>query len=355
MKKRKKTKIIKIGGIAIGGNNAIAIQSMLKTPLLQYKKVLREVFQLKKAGCEILRVAFKRKEEENALKSLLSDSPLPVEVDIHFDHRLALKAIDLGAPAIRINPGNIRDKKALKTIVKKAKENGSIIRVGANVGCLPSITEGIKRTEALITLISNTVSYLESLEFYNIILSAKSDSVVETYFVNMELSKRFAYPLHIGVTATGFGENAIIKSALGIGALLLQGIGDTIRVSLTASSLKEVKVAKTILSSLGLRQFEAEIISCPMCGRAEVDVNKLVRELKSALKNLSPKIKATTRIAIMGCEVNGPGEARFADFGIAGGKAKVAVFSSGRIVKIVEEKDAIKELIQLISEHYALV
>jgi (E)-4-hydroxy-3-methylbut-2-enyl-diphosphate synthase len=357
MIKRRNTKLIKIGNVEIGRNAPVSIQSMIKLPLSEYRKVKRQTLGLKKEGCEILRVAFKKYEEKDNLKKLLKDSPMPIEVDIHFDYKLALEAINLGADAIRINPGNIRKKSEIKKIVEACREKKIPIRVGVNVGSLPPKYRRNSKVKGSLELLFDAVSILESFNFYDILVSAKSDSVIETYEMNLTLSKKLNYPVHIGVTATGSGESAIIKSAIGIGSLLMNGIGDTIRVSLAEDPKTEVKVAKFILSSLGLRQFGPQVIACPGCGRAQIDVIKIAKDLQEKLFAARYSLLSThpIKVAIMGCEVNGPGEAKDADIGIAGGKNRAVLFKKGKLIKIIKQEDSVNCVLKYLNKSHEMV
>lgn len=336
-----KSKILKFENFKIGGNNPVLIQTMIKEPLPEVKKILNTISKLKKQGCDFVRVAFKESRDSKYLQEIINKSKLPIEVDIHFHPFFAIQALNLGAKMIRINPGNI-DKSQLKDIAQLASEKKAIIRVGANIGSVPEKYIKKNKVEGMVKIIQEYVVHLEKLGFYNIMLSAKSDSVKETYKVNFKLAKLFDYPIHVGVTATGAGMDSMVKSSIGIGSLLLQGIGDVIRVSYTGSVFQEVRIAKAILQALDLRRFGPDVISCPGCSRARIDLRKIATAVKSEVEKLN--INKGIKIAVMGCEVNGPGEAKAADIGIAGGRGVGLIFKKGKIIKKVKEEDMVAEL-----------
>jgi (E)-4-hydroxy-3-methylbut-2-enyl-diphosphate synthase len=336
MIKRRKTRQIKVGGVKIGGAAPIYVQSMTTTDTSDVRATIAQIRSLEKAGCEIVRVAIKDLEDAFAVKSIKRQAKLPIVCDIHFDHRLALACIASGADKIRLNPGNIRKKEDVAAVVKAAKKAGIPIRIGVNSGSAGSSAPG-----QLVKAALGHVKILESLDFRDIIISLKASDVVSTVEAYRKMARVCGYPLHLGVTAAGPHESGIVKSAIGIGALLLDGIGDTLRVSLTSDPVEEVGAGKRILSSLRLRSFGPEIISCPTCGRCQVDLIDVVNRVERGLKT-----KRAVTVAVMGCEVNGPGEAREADIGIAAGKGSGALFIKGRIVRRVKEKDFVKELIR---------
>jgi (E)-4-hydroxy-3-methylbut-2-enyl-diphosphate synthase len=336
MIKRRKTRQIKVGGVKIGGAAPISVQSMTTTDTSDVRATIAQIRSLEKAGCEIVRVAIKDLEDAFAVKSIKRQAKLPIVCDIHFDHRLALACIASGADKIRLNPGNIRRKEDVVAVVKAAKKAGIPIRIGVNSGSAGSSAPG-----QLVKAALGHVKILESLDFRDIIISLKSSDVVSTVEAYRKMAQVCCYPLHLGVTAAGPHESGIVKSAIGIGALLLDGIGDTLRVSLTSDPVEEVGAGKRILSSLRLRSFGPEIISCPTCGRCQVDLIDVVNRVERGLKT-----KKAVTVAVMGCEVNGPGEAREADIGIAAGRGSGALFIKGRIVRRVKEKDFVKELIR---------
>lgn len=340
MIKRRATRQLSVGAVKIGGNSPISIQSMTKVETSNVKAVVSEIKKLELSGCEIIRVAVKTIKDAEALKDIKRKISIPLAADIHFDHRLALKAIESGADKIRLNPGNIRRRDEVAQVVKAAKGAKIPIRIGVNSGS----TSG--------DFVKSAISYIklfEDLSFRDIIISLKASDVAKTVEAYRKISKLCNYPLHLGVTASGPYKSGIVKSSIGIGSLLLDGIGDTIRVSLTADPVEEVAAAKQILSSLGLRKFGPEIISCPTCGRCQVDLVKIVNAVEHAARSAKRDArKYPLTVAIMGCEVNGPGEAREADVGIAFGKGSGMLFKKGKFAKKVSAKDAITELLQLL-------
>ena len=341
MIKRKKTRLIRVGGVKVGGGAPVSIQSMVKVETSNVSAVVSQIKNLKNAGCDIVRVAVKTTEDAEAVRSIKRKTDMPIVCDIHFDHRLALKCVENGADKIRLNPGNIRKAGEIGDVVRAAKKKKIPMRIGVNSG---------STSEDFVKSAFRYVKIFEELDFRDIIISLKASDVVRTVEAYREISKLCDYPLHLGVTASGPYDLGIVKSSIGIGALLLDGIGDTIRVSLTADPVEEVVAAKRILSSLKLRKFGPEIISCPTCGRCQVDLVDIVRKLDDELSAISsqPSAKKNITIAVMGCEVNGPGEAREADIGIAAGKGAGVLFRNGKIVKRVEEKDFIKEIIKFV-------
>ncbi len=362
MEQRKKTRQVKVGGVRIGGNAPISIQSMTKSDTRDIPKTIKEIGALEKAGCEIVRVAVKDKEAAEAIREIKKRMKVPLVADIHFNYNLALLAIKNGADKIRLNPGNIYKREELEAVVKAAKKRKIPIRVGVNSGSvsgLRSQVSGLKRNEIADLLVKSAVDYirlLEKMDFYDIVVSLKASDTLTTIEAYRKISKRIDYPLHLGVTAAGPVESGLVKSSIGIGILLLEGIGDTIRVSLTGNSCDEVIAARNILSALRLRNFGPDIISCPTCGRCQVDLRKIITEIGSRVKAQGSRHKFTLhpspftqmfKIAVMGCEVNGPGEARDADIGVACGKGYGAIFKDGRIIKRVEESKIAEQLIRL--------
>jgi len=342
--RRRKTRQVRIGNVKIGGGAPVSIQSMAKTRIKDVKATINEIKNLEKAGCDIVRVAIKDREDLSSLAKVKKGIEIPLVADIHFDYRLALGAIEKDVDAIRLNPGNIYKESQVKEIIRKAKEKKVPIRIGANSGSLRAKKSG--QDESMVGSVLRYIKYFEDLNFYDILISLKSSDVLSTISAYRKMARYCNYPFHIGVTATGLKEDGIIKSVIGIGNLLSEGIGDTIRVSLTSDSTLEVEVAKSILQSLRLRNFGPEIISCPVCGRCQVDLENVVRKLRNRLntKDYSLTTKHPIRIAVMGCEVNGPGEAKDADVGIAAGKRSGILFKKGKIVKRVKEKDFVKEI-----------
>jgi (E)-4-hydroxy-3-methylbut-2-enyl-diphosphate synthase len=362
MTERRKTRKVKVGGVAIGGGAPIVMQSMVKVETADTRRIIAQIGRLEKAGCEIVRVAVKSPEDADSVKTIRKRIRIPLVCDIHFNYKLALKAIENGADKIRLNPGNIRKPGEIAEVVKAAKHAGIPIRIGVNSGSIAGdYALGIqdpKKGAAPQQLVGAALRYVklfEDLGFHDIIISIKSSDVISTVESYRRMADACDYPLHLGVTAAGTYDTGIIKSSIGIGALLLDGIGDTIRVSLTADPIDEVIAAKRILSSLGLRKFGPSIISCPTCGRCQVDLKRIVKELEHKLtihdsRSMNHKPRTTTKrpltIAIMGCEVNGPGEAAAADIGIAAGKGTGALFVNGKILRRVKEKDFAKELLK---------
>jgi len=361
LRKRKITRVVKIGDILIGGGNEIVVQSMVKCPTEDVEQVLRQLNEAKQAGAKVMRVAVPDKTAALALKDIVSKTPLPLVADIHFDYRLALMAIDAGIHALRINPGNILDSpegnisriEKLDKVIKAAKSKGIPIRIGVNSGSLhPKYLEkyGYPTYEALVESALDEVKILENMGFFDIKISVKSSNVEDMISAYMLLSEKVDYPLHLGVTESGSGLSGYVKSAIGIGTLLYNGIGDTIRVSLTSSITEEIKVAYEILKALGYYKRGVELISCPTCGRIEVNLFDLVEKVKKEVENIEENIT----VAVMGCVVNGPGEARKADIAVVGGKGKGIIYRKGKMVKVAKENeiiDAFKEVLeQVIAE-----
>ncbi len=338
MIKRREARVVKVGGIKIGGAEPVSIQSMTKVETSHISAVVSQIKRLKSSGCDIVRVAVKTVKDADAVRDIKRKTDIPIVCDIHFDHRLALRCIANGADKIRLNPGNIKKSDDIVEIVRAAKERKIPIRIGVNSG---------STSEDFVGSALKYVKIFEELDFRDIIISLKASDVIKTVEAYRKISGLCDYPLHLGVTASGPYDLGIVKSSIGIGALLLDGIGDTIRVSLTADPVEEIRAAKRILSSLGLRNFGPQILSCPTCGRCQVDLVKIVNELEMKLTTYSLKLKtgAPLTIAVMGCEVNGPGEAKEADIGIAFGKGSGMLFKKGKIVKKVSAKNAIKEII----------
>jgi len=348
--KRKKTRQILIGNIAVGGGAPIVVQSMTKTPTTDIKATLKQIRRLAQEGCEIVRVAIPDNQAVEALKQIKNKSPIPIIADIHFDWRLAIGAIDAGVDALRINPGNIGAAWKTKEVVKRAKEKGVPIRVGANSGSLPKDII-LKYThpcpEALVEAVERQMELLWEEDFHLIKVSLKATDVMLTVDAYRAFSEKYDYPLHIGITEAGPPPEGIVKSSVGLGILLSEGIGDTIRVSLTAAPWLEVEVAYQILQSLGLRQKGINLISCPTCGRCKVDMVSMVRSLRRALKDIDKPIT----VAVMGCAVNGPGEAREADIGIAGAGREALLFKKGTVIKKVNKQNIVDELLDLIRKN----
>ena len=342
---RKITRIVNVGGIKIGGEEPVVIQSMTNTDTIDVKKTLEQIDKLVDAGCQIVRCAVPDMEACEALKEITEKSKVPIVADIHFDYRLALKAIDNGVAKLRINPGNIGSIERVKAVVEKAKEKNIPIRIGVNSGSLEKDIlerDGRPTAKGLVESALRHVKILEDLNFYDIVISIKSSNVpmmIESYRL---MSEKCNYPLHLGVTESGTVFKGTIKSSIGIGTLLAEGIGNTMRVSLTSDPIEEIKVAKEILRALDYTKEGIEFVSCPTCGRTEINLIKIAEEVEEKLKNTNKNIK----VAVMGCVVNGPGEAREADIGIAGGKGFGIIFKKGQIVKKVKEEDLVSELIK---------
>ncbi len=346
---REKTRRIYIGNVPIGGGAPVSVQSMTKTDTRDIKRTVQQIKKLEKAGCEIVRVAVPDMKAAKSLGEIKKRVNIPIVADIHFNYLLALEAIRQGVDALRINPGNIGDSWKVKEVIKAAKDRKIPIRVGVNAGSLPKDIlkkYGHPTAEAMIEAAIRHIEILEENDFQNIKVSLKASNVLKTVEAYRLFSSRYDYPLHVGITETGSSPEGIVKSALGIGLLLLEGIGDTIRVSLTEPPEREVEVAYEILRATGVRAVGPEIISCPTCGRCEINIKKMVKEVKKALRD----IKEPISVAVMGCAVNGPGEAKEADFGIAGGKEQGIVFVKGKIVKTVKEKELVFCLIEEIKK-----
>ena len=359
MIKRRKTRKVKLGNLFIGGDAPILIQSMVKVPTSDTRKVISQIRRLEECGCEAVRLAITDAEDISSLKKIKKSTKIPLIADIQFHTSLALKSIEAGVDKIRLNPGNMK-KKGLKEIAHLAKERGIPLRIGANSGSIdlhphlpPPPSRG--RNEeggiafSLVKLVDDWVKFFEDLGFFELVLSLKTTAVEEIISAYRMMAKRCDYPFHLGITEAGMGRDAVIKSSLGIGILLQEGIGDTIRVSLTEAPEEEVRVAQEILQSLGIRSFYPEIISCPTCGRCEIDLPKIVKEVKKKLLTFNFK-PSTLKIAIMGCVVNGPGEAKQADIGIAGGKKNGLLFKKGKPVRKIKEANLVEELLKEIKE-----
>ena len=347
---RARTKTVKIGGLHIGGINPIAIQSMTNTDTADPKSTLAQIKRLEKAGCQIIRLAVPDQEAARALKQIRQGTKLPLVADIHFDHRLALLALEAGVDKLRINPGNIGSKDKIKQVVKAAAQRGVPIRIGVNAGSLEKdilARHGRPTAQGLVESAVRHVSILEDLGFEDIVISLKGSEVPMTIEAYRLMSRRSKYPLHLGITEAGTAYAGAIRSAVGIGALLAQGIGDTVRVSLSGDPVKEVEAARIILQSLDLGSFGPVVLACPTCGRARIDVAGIAGQVERKIKGVKPPLK----IAVMGCAVNGPGEARQADLGIAGGSnGKGLLFKKGKVVEMVDEKMMVERLLAEINK-----
>lgn len=341
---RRKTKQIKIGNVLIGGGSPISVQSMTNTKTIDTKKTLEQINSLYDAGCDIVRIAVPDMDSAKNIKNIVDKSPMPIIADIHFDYRLAIEAINQGVSCLRLNPGNIGSIDRVKAVVNMAKQNHIPIRIGVNAGSLNKailLKHNNKVTpEALVESALEHIDILEKEDFHDIKISLKAHDVPLTIKAYRLMSEKVDYPLHLGITEAGTINSGIIKSAVGIGALLSEGIGDTFRISLTGDPVNEVKVANEILKSLNLKEYGPTLVSCPTCGRCNIDLNTIALQVEERLKG----IKNPITVAVMGCVVNGPGEAKDADIGIAGGKGEGLVFRKGEIVKKVPENQLINEL-----------
>ena len=345
----KNTKVINVGSVKIGGNNPIVVQSMTNTKTYDINSTVKQIAALAEAGCDIVRVAVPKMEDAEALVAIKKQISLPLIADIHFDYRLALKALEAGVDGLRLNPGNIGKKEYVKAVVTAAKERNVPIRIGVNAGSLDQkilLKYGGITAEGMVESALEHIRILEENNFDNIKISLKAHDVPLTIAAYKLMADTVHYPLHLGITEAGTIKSGIIKSAVGIGALLAQGIGDTFRISLTGDPVEEVKVANEILKALDLREYGPVMISCPTCGRCNIDLAKIANEVETLLANIKKPIK----VAVMGCVVNGPGEAKSADVGIAGGKGQGLVFRHGEIVRTVSEEQLVAELFKEINK-----
>jgi len=342
---RKKTRQISLGGVRIGGKAPVVVQSMTTTNPRDVDATMREIARMQRAGCELARVAVPDKEAVTGVREVVRLAPLPIIADIHFDHRLALGALEAGVHGLRINPGTIRQQERLKGIIAEAAKRGVPIRIGINAG---SLEEGIIKRfghptpEAMVQSALDCIKLCEDMGHQAIKVSLKASDVLMTIAAYRLFSRRSEYPLHLGVTEAGPPFSGVIKSAVGLGILLAEGIGDTIRVSLTGDPVLEVRAAYGILRALGIRSRGIDIISCPTCGRCEVNLISLVEEVQDRLEH----IETPLTVAVMGCVVNGPGEAREADIGIAGGKGVGLLFKKGEVIEKVKEGAWVERLVE---------
>ncbi len=342
---------IKVGNIYIGGDSEVIIQSMTNTKTSDIKATVRQIKELEDAGCQLVRVTVNDIEAAEAIREIKKQISIPLAADIHFDYRLAISAMENGVDKLRINPGNIGSDDKVALVVEKAKEYNIPIRIGVNAGSLErSILEkyGRPTPEAMVESGLYHVRLLEKFGFEDIIISLKSSNVKMMVAAYRMMRGLVDYPLHLGVTEAGTAFQGTVKSSIGIGGLLVDDIGDTIRVSLTENPVEEIKVAKEILKVLGLREEGTEIISCPTCGRTEIDLIDLAKKVEQEFSTFEKKVK----IAVMGCVVNGPGEAREADYGVAGGKGIGVLFKKGEVVKQVKEREILDELKKMIMEDF---
>jgi (E)-4-hydroxy-3-methylbut-2-enyl-diphosphate synthase len=338
---RRISRPLRIGKVTVGGDAPVVVQSMTKTDTRDVRATIDQIKELEDCGCEIVRVAVPDREAARSLTTIKKSVPLPIVADIHFDYRLALAALKTGVDGLRLNPGNIGDREQVSTVVAAAKEREVPIRIGVNAGSLPaSFQPRAPLAERMVNMALEQIRLMENLDFSLIKVSLKAFDVPTTIQAYQMIADKTAYPLHLGVTEAGLPRAGAIRSAIGIGILLYQGIGDTVRVSLTAHPCEEVFVAYEILKCLGLRQRGPTLVSCPSCGRAEVDIIALAEAVNQRLG----KIRKPVKVAVMGCVVNGPGEAKDADVGIAGGKGKGAIFRKGKVTGTVSEDRLLQAL-----------
>jgi (E)-4-hydroxy-3-methylbut-2-enyl-diphosphate synthase len=341
VKRRRITRPVIIGGVTVGGGAPVVVQSMTKTDTRDVAATVKQIHSLEDCGCEMVRVAVPDDHAAEALAAIKRRARIPIIADIHFDHRLALAALKAGVDGLRLNPGNISRKAHIAAVVRAAKPRGVPIRIGVNAGSLPkSASIRASLPEQMVEVALGQIGLLESLDFDLIKVSLKAFDVPDTIAAYQLMAKKAPYPLHLGITEAGLPRAGSIRSAVGIGVLLHQGLGDTIRVSLTGEPEDEVMAAYEILKSLNLRERGPTLVSCPTCGRCEVDLVSLAESVEGRLSTVDRSIK----VAVMGCVVNGPGEARGADVGIACGKGRGAIFRKGEVVRTVEEKDFLESL-----------
>lgn len=342
---RKMTREVQVGNVKIGGGNPIIIQSMCNTDTRDVAATVKQILQMEEAGCELVRVAILDMEAANAVEEIKKNIHIPLVADIHFDYKLALRVMELGIDKVRINPGNIGEESRIRQVVEKAKKKNIPIRIGVNSGSLEKdLIEkyGGVTPQGLVESALRHVRILEKYDFHNIIVSIKASDVPFSLEAYSLLSQSIDYPIHVGITEAGTVYSGTIKSAVGIGAILAAGIGDTLRVSLTGDPIEEILAAKEILKSLGLRKFGIELISCPTCGRTQIDLISIANEVERLCRGIDKNLK----VAVMGCVVNGPGEAREADVGIAGGKGEGLLFKKGEIIKKVKEHELVSALME---------
>ena len=344
--KRNDTRQVRVGNVAIGGQNKVVIQSMCNTKTKEVKSTIKQILELEKAGCEIIRVACLDIEDAKAIKEIKKQINIPIVADIHFDYRIALEAIESGVDKVRINPGNIGSEEKVKKVVDKCKEKSIPIRIGVNGGSLEkSLLEkynGRPTADAMVESAKKHIDILEALDFHDYIVSLKAsnlDLCIESY---EKASKTFNCPLHLGITEAGTEFSGTIKSSIGLGCILRQGIGDTIRVSLSDDPIKEIKVAKEILKDCNLYRKSPTLIACPTCGRTQIDLIPIAKQVEEFLQTIDSNIV----VAVMGCAVNGPGEAKGADIGIAGGIKEGLLFKKGEIIRKIPQNKIVEELKQ---------
>ncbi|MCS7244933.1 MAG: flavodoxin-dependent (E)-4-hydroxy-3-methylbut-2-enyl-diphosphate synthase [candidate division WOR-3 bacterium] len=349
--KRKKTREVKIGNIGVGGNNPIRVQSMTSTKTEDVEATVKQILELKEAGCEIVRVAVPSRKHVESIKKIVEqiNNVIPIVADVHFDYKIAIMVSEVGVSKVRINPGNIGGFQKVREVISACKLNGIPIRIGVNSGSLEKDLidkyNGVT-ADALVESAIRWIDFFDKEGFLDIVISVKSSIVPQMIEAYRKLSEKVDFPLHLGVTEAGTPKTGIIKSAIGIGSLLYDGIGDTFRVSLTAEPVEEVKVAWEILKALGIRSRGVDIIACPTCGRTKIDLISLAEKVEKALENEKLPIK----VAVMGCEVNGPGEASIADVGIAAGKNQGVIFRKGVPIKRLKEEELLNGLLEEIEK-----
>jgi len=348
---KRQTKSVHVGDAIIGGGHSVLIQSMTNTDTADTAATLEQIARLEDAGCEAVRCAFYGEECAAPFREIKKHMHVPLIADVHFDARLAVLAMENGADKVRINPGNLRGEGALEMVVQKAKETGAALRIGVNSGSMEKHLlekHGGLTPEALAESAKNWTRRVYDMGFDRVVVSIKASSVPKCVQANRAFAAECEAPLHIGITEAGTYENAIVKSAVGLGALLLDGIGDTIRVSITGDPVSEIEAAKRILQSAGVRTFYSEVISCPTCGRTRIDLTALAKNVEDILAARSCAVTA----AVMGCIVNGPGEAKHADIGIAGGDKKAALFAKGELIGTYAEEDILNAFTQYLDKHF---
>lgn len=346
---RRRSRMVRVGGVAIGGGRPVAIQSMTNTDTRDVRATVAQIRRLVRAGCEIVRLAVPDREAAAALAAIRKRTAVPLVADVHFDHRLALAALDAGVDKLRINPGNIGGVENVRLVARAAKARRVPIRIGVNAGSLERdilSAHGHPTAAGMAESALRHVRLLERAGFEDIVLSLKGSDVPMTIAAYRLAARRCRYPLHLGITEAGTAYAGAVRSAVGIGALLAEGLGDTLRVSLCGDPVKEIAAAKLILQSLDLRVFGPAVIACPTCGRCQIDVERIARRVEAAVQGMTRPL----RIAVMGCAVNGPGEAREADVGICGGKGRGAVIRKGKVVATVRERDLVPALLREIDE-----
>jgi len=349
MYKRTETVPVRVGNVQIGGNDHVVIQSMCTTKTADVKATVAEILRLEEAGCQVVRVTVNNREAAEAIKEIKKQIHIPLVADIHFDYRLALAAVENGVDKVRINPGNIGRREKVEAVVKACKERGVPIRIGVNAGSLEHhLLEkyGYPTPEAMVESALFHIGILEELDFHDIIVSLKASDVPMAIAAYMMAAEKIRYPLHLGITEAGTLFSGTVKSAAGIGALLAQGIGNTVRISLSADPVEEVKVARELLKTFGLISDAPTLVSCPTCGRLDIDLFSIANEVEQYLSTLKVPIK----VSVLGCAVNGPGEAREADIGIAGGRGEGLLFRHGEMVRKVPEAELVNELKKEIDE-----